>query len=358
MLRIGIIGLPASGKTSLFQALTGVEAEIGSGGKRTVHIGQAKVADLRLDELHRIFGPPRKVNAVVEYVDVAGITAGEARKAGFEGQFLGDIRSCDALLLVLRDFQTPGFPPADPRRDFRFVQEEFLLSDQMILEKREQRVAKELQKNPRPELKSEAMLLQRCLADLEKAVPLRELELTPAEDEILRPYQLLTRKPQLVVLNIAEERISAMREATAGYLREWSKPGIEIAAACASLEKEIAQLDDRSAAQFMQDLGIQSSVLDRLIRASYQLLGLISFFTVGKDECRAWTIRRGTTAQEAAGVVHSDMERGFIRAEVVSYADFIPRGNFAACRTDGVLRVEGKHYIVKDGDIIEFRFAV
>jgi GTP-binding protein YchF len=358
MLRIGIIGLPGSGKTSLFRALTGSYAEVGAGGKRAVHIGQAKVADPRLDELHRIFAPPRKVNAVVEYVDVAGITAGDARKAGFEGHFLGDVRSCDALLHVLRDFQVLGLPPADPLRDFRFAQAEFLLSDQMILEKREQRIAKELQKNPRAELKQEADVLRRCLAALEEEIPLRELEITPAEDEILRPYQLLTRKPQLVVLNLAEERISAMGEAAAGYAREWAKPGIEFASACASLEMEIAQLDDRSAAQFMQDLGIQSSALDRLIRASYHLLGLISFFTIGKDECRAWTIRRGTSAQEAAGVVHSDMERGFIRAEVVSFEDFIRRGNYAVCRTDGVLRMEGKNYIVKDGDIIEFRFAV
>ncbi len=358
MLRIGIIGLPGSGKTSLFRALTGSSAEGSAGGKRAVHIGQAKVADPRLDELHRIFKPPRKVNAIVEYVDVAGIAAGDARKAGFEGQFLGDVRSCEALLHVLRDFQTPGSPPADPLRDFRFAQQEFLLSDQMILEKREQRISKEVQKNPRPELKQEAALLRRCLAALEKEIPLRELEISPAEDEILRPYQLLTRKPQLVVLNIAEDRISAIEETAAAYAREWSSPNIEFASACASLEMEIAQLDDRSAAQFMQDLGIPSSALDRLIRASYHLLGLISFFTIGRDECRAWTIRRGTTAQEAAGAVHSDMERGFIRAEVVSYNDFIQRGNYAACRTDGVLRMEGRNYEVKDGDIIEFRFAI
>ena len=365
MLRIGMMGLPGCGKTSLFRALTGVTAHVGTGGKREVHVGQARVPDGRLSELNGVFRRPRQVNAVVEYVDVVGFASGDARRAGFresaavwEDQFLGDIRTCDALLHVLRCFEAPGLPAPDPMRDFRAAEAEILISDQIILEKRQCRLQKDLQKHPTPEGKAEQELLKRCLEGLNAEKPLRTLSIPPPERPFLKAYQPLSIKPQLVVLNVAEADIRNEAQIVARYRPQIEGPEVQVSAACASIEMEIAELDAESAKEFMADLGIESSALDRLVRASYQLLGLISFFTVGDEECRAWTVRKGLTAREAAGAVHTDMERGFIRAEVVNFADFQPRGSFAACRHDGVLKLEGKEYIVQDGDIIQFRFAV
>lgn len=358
MLRIGIVGLSGCGKTSLFRALTGASAEVGVSGKREIHVGQAKVSDVRLDTLTRVFQRGRQVNAVVEYVDVVGFTAGEASRAGFEDQFLGDIRTCDALLHVLRRFAVPGMPEFDSVRDFRIAEQEFLLSDQIILEKRQKRLEKEHQKNPTPETTAEAAIITRCLETLNAEKPLRVLEIGPHDQQFLKAYQPLTAKPQLVVVNVSEDEIQREAETIREHRCGLETPGVEIASACASIEMEIAELDAESAAEFMADLGIESSARDRLVQASYHLLGLISFFTVGDEECRAWTVRKGTTAKEAAGAVHTDMERGFIRAEVVNFDDFQSRGSFAACRDDGVLRLEGKDYPVQDGDIILFRFAV
>ncbi len=358
MLRIGLVGLPGSGKTSLFRALTGAVTAVGAAAKRELHVGQAKVPDIRLDELNRIFQPKRKVQAIVEYVDVAGMKTGETRRAALEDQFLGDLRTCDALLHVLRHFDFTGLPAAHPLHDFQLSEQELMLSDQIILEKRLDRLKKEFAKLPRTEAQRELELLQRCLAALGEEQPLRRMGLRPDETILLKSYQPLSLKPQLAVLNVAEDQIRREEEIMVALRSRIESPGVELSAACASLEMEIAQLDDASAAEFMADLGLAGSALERLLRASYHLLGLISFFTVGHDEVRAWTISRDSTARLAAGAVHTDMERGFIRAEVVHYGDFMKHGNFAACRTDGVLRQEGKDYLVQDGDIIEFRFAI
>ncbi|MFH1863195.1 MAG: DUF933 domain-containing protein [bacterium] len=359
MLRIGIVGLSGCGKTSLFRALTPVRAvEIGAIGKRETHLGQATVPDPRLDELNLIFQRPKLIHTSVEYVDVGGLAPGEAAKAALEGSFLAEIRTCDALLQVLRKFSLPGFAEPDPARDFRSAEQEFLLADQIILEKRLERLRKEAQKNPQSELKRKAELLERCLVTLNQERPLRELDLPAIDEPFLRPYQPLTLKPQLVVINLPEDEVAAIDEIAVQFRPQIGGEGVEIAATCASIEMEIAQLDEESACEFRSDLGITTSALDRLIQASYRLLGLISFFTIKGDECRAWTLKRGKNAREAAGVVHTDMERGFIRAEVVNFGDFQQHGSFAACRSAGVLRLEGRNYIVQDGDIIEFRFAV
>ncbi|MCX6641662.1 MAG: redox-regulated ATPase YchF [bacterium] len=359
MLRIGIVGAPGSGKTSLFKALTpSTGVEVGARGKREIHIGQAKVQDPRLDELTRIFHPERKVNAIVEYVDMAGFTKGEASRSGFEAQFLGEIRTCEALLHVVRSFPYPGLPEADPLRDYSIDLQEFILSDHIILEKRLERLKKDTMKNPRPDAAKEIELLDRCLVALAEEKPLRTLQLSLIESMLLKSYQPLTLKPDLIVVNVAETQVSEVEAVAAKYRPTLEGTGSQVVAACSMIEMEIAELDESSAREFMDDLGIETSALDRLVTASYQLLGLISFFTVGDDEVRAWTIPAGTNARSAAGAVHSDMERGFIRADVVGYVDFIARGNLAACRKDGVQRLEGKDYIVKDGDIIEVRFAV
>jgi hypothetical protein len=359
MLRIGIVGQPGCGKTALFKALApSAEVEVGAGGKREVHIGQARVPDPRLDELNRVFQRPKQVNAVVEYVDVVGFSRGEASRSGYEAQFLGDIRTCEALMHVLRHFEIPGRPNPDPLRDHRADFEEFLLSDQIILEKRLERLQRDVQKNPLPEYTAEISLMERCLATLSEEKPLRSLDFSAQDLSFLKAYQPLTAKPELVVINLSEDDIGQAEKIITDYRAKIGAPGVEVSAACASLEMEIAELDPESAREFMDDLGIETSALERLIQASHRLLGLISFFTVGDEEVRAWTIPRGTAAREAAGSVHSDMERGFIRAEVVNFADFQPRGSFAACRSDGVLRLEGKDYVVQDGDIIQFRFAV
>jgi len=365
MLRIGLTGLPGCGKTTLFQALTGIATHIGAAAKREVHVGQAKVPDPRLEDLNRVFQKPKAIPAIVEYVDVAGFSAGDARRAGFresatswEDQFLGDLRTCDALLQVLRGFDAPGLSPADPLRDFRSAEAEFILSDQIILEKRQSRLQRDLHKHPAAEVKAELELLDRCLNALNQEKPLRTIALSPADMPFLKAYAPLSIKPQLAVLNVSEDDVRRESELIQNLRPQIGSPCVHLSAVCATLEMEIAQLDPDSARQFMEDLGIESSALDRLVRASYELLGLISFFTIGDAEVRAWTIRRGSTAREAAGVVHTDMERGFIRAEVVNFADFQPRGGFAACRHDGVLHLQGKEYMVQDGDIIQFRFAI
>ncbi|RJP79886.1 MAG: redox-regulated ATPase YchF [Candidatus Zixiibacteriota bacterium] len=360
MLRLGIVGLPGSGKTSLFRALTGVVAEIGAAGRREIHVGQAKVPDARLDRLFALYQPRKETPAVVEYVDVAGIKAGETSRSGLEDQFLGDLRTCEALLAVLRHFEAPGLPLPDPARDFRTLEQEFILSDHIILEKRLHRVKKDIQKLPnRAEANREIELLERCLEAMEQEIPLRRLGLKPEEMVLLKSYQPLSLKPVLAVLNVGEEDIRREGEILDRYRPAIEGPGVELAAACASIEMEIAQLDPASAREFMDDLGIAESALDRLVRASYHLLGLISFFTIGHDEVRAWTIPRGERARQAAGEIHSDLERGFIRAEVVHFDDFMAQeGSMPACRAQGLLRQEGKDYIVQDGDIMEVRFAV
>lgn len=359
MLRIGIVGPSGCGKTSLFKALAPASsAEVGAGGKREVHIGQTKVPDSRLDILFSIFQRKKKVNAIIEYIDVVGFSRGDAAKSGYEAQFLGEIRTCDVLLHVLRNFNLPGLPPPNPVADYRSDLQEFLLSDQIIIEKRHERLQKERQKNPGAASEGEITLMERCLEALSNEVPIRSLDLSPQDHSLLKAFQPLTEKPELVVINIAEEDVAKAADITTSIRPAIVQPKVEISTVCASLEMEIAELDADSAKEFMDDLGIESSALDRIIRSSYQLLGLISFFTVGSDECRAWTVPRNTKAKEAAGAVHSDMERGFIRAEVVHFNDFQPRGSYAACRQDGVLRLEGKDYIVQDGDIIEFRFAI
>src|SRR4249919_3765914 len=329
MLRAGLIGFPSSGRSALFELLTSVKEPSRSGGKSDANVGVARVPDERLDKLTALFNPRKRVPATVEFADIAGPSTGRTG-----AQALLDVapfRNADALLHVVRMFRDPSVPhpsgAVDPGRDVRQMEDEVILADLGVVERRLERLERDLKKTNTPELRKEQEILIRCRAALEEGRPLRALQLDSDDAKRLRGFQFLSG--------------SATR-------------AVPI---CAKIELEIAQLDEGDAAAFMSDLGLRESGLDRVIRASYDLLGYISFFTVGEDENRAWSIPRGTNAQHAAGEIHSDIARGFIRAEVVAYTALMGRGSMAACRDHGEVRLEGKEYVVQDGDIINFRFA-
>jgi GTP-binding protein YchF len=361
MLRAGLIGFSGVGKTALFQLLTSVREAPRPGGKTDANVGVSRVPDERLDRLTALFNPRKRVPATVEFADIAGAATGRAN-----AQALLDVaafRNADALLHVVRMFRDPAVPhPAggvDPARDVRAMEDELILADLGVVERRLERLERDLKKGSNPDLRKEHDVLTVCRAALEGGQPLRTLTLAPDDQKRLRGFQFLSAKPLLLVLNLDEADLPRADDAVAlagleGFVSGAATRAVPI---CAKIELEIAQLDEADARAFMQDLGLRESGLDRVIRASYDLLGYISFFTVGDDECRAWSIPRDTAAVLAAGEIHSDISRGFIRAEVVRYASLLERGSLAACRDRGELRLEGKDYVVVDGDVINFRHA-
>jgi GTP-binding protein YchF len=356
MLRAGLIGLPSSGKTTLFQLMTSAREAPRTQGKAEANVGISRVPDVRLDELTALFQPQKRVPATVEFADMA---AGRG-----EAKTLLDVvayRNADALLHVVRAFRDAAVAhPAgsiDPLRDVRTVEEEVILADLAVAEKRLERLAKDLKKSQSVDLLREQATLATCTAALEAGRALRTLDLSGEDAHRLRGFQFLSAKPLLVVLNLDESDLAhttAPAAALASWLTDAHAASVGV---CAKIELEIAQLDPPDAAAFLADLGLAESGLDRVIRAAYDLLGYISFFTVGDDECRAWSIPRGTPAHDAAGAIHSDIQRGFIRAEVVACDRLLARGSLAACRDHGELRLEGKDYPVADGDVITFRHA-
>jgi hypothetical protein len=359
--KICIVGLPQSGKSSLFSALTGASAETAA-AKGADPIAVVKVPDPRLERLAGIFEPKKKTAAAIEFVELQGLSTGEPKRTTFSEQFLGKLRTADALLAVVRSFRDPAVPhpldSVDARRDLAFIETELLLSDLAIAESRIERLRKQIAAKRSDHDLRELAALEKCKASLEAETPLRRLDLSDDEETLLRGFRFLTRKPLIVVVNLDEDEIRAEAEVLAPFA-DWASEARSAAVGLsARLESEICRLLDQDAPQFRSDFGIGSSALDRLIATAYRMMGLISFFTVGGDEVKAWTVSQGTMATRAAGVVHSDIERGFIRAEVVSYEHFVARGDIAGCRTDGTLRLEGKAYPVRDGDIINFRFAV
>ncbi len=362
MLRAGLIGFPASGKTALFQLLTSAREAPRPSGKQEAHVGVSRVPDERLDRLTELFKPKKHVPATVEFADMGGAAGAKTGAAALLD--VAAFRNADALLHVVRMFRDPAVPHAagsvDPARDVRTMEDEMILADLGVVERRLERLERDLKKGGgTPELRKEQELLLRCKATLEDGRPLRSLELAHEESKLLRGFQLLSAKPLLLVLNIDEADLSQVENAAAlAGVQEFVKGShTRAVAVCAKIELEIAQLDTADAVAFLADLGLKQSGLDRVIRASYDLLGYISFFTVGEDENRAWSIPRGTKAQDAAGEIHTDIQRGFIRAEVVRYDHLLDRRSIAACREHGELRLEGKEYVVLDGDVINFRHA-
>src|SRR5829696_4530477 len=362
MLRAGLIGFPASGKTALFQLLTSAREAPRAGGRQEAHVGVSRVPDERLDRLTELFKPRKHTPATVEFADMGGAAAGKTGAAALLD--VAPFRNADALLHVVRMFRDPSVPHAtgsiDPARDVRTMEDEVILADLGVVERRLERLERDLKKaGAAAELKKEQEILQRCRALLEEGKPLRDLALPPDDARRLRGFQFLSAKPLLIVLNLDEEDLPKADDAAAlaglqDFVRGANTRAVPI---CAKIELEIAQLDPADAAAFMADLGLRESGLDRVIRASYDLLGYISFFTVGEDENRAWSIPRGTNAQNAAGEIHTDIQRGFIRAEVCRYEHLLARGSLAALRDHAELRLEGKEYIVLDGDVINFRHA-
>jgi GTP-binding protein YchF len=361
MLRAGLFGFPSAGKTALFQLLTSAREAPRAGGKAEANVGVSRVPDERLDRLTALFNPRKHVPATVEFADVAGTSAGQTGAQALLD--LAPFRNADALLHVVRMFRDPSVPhPAgsvDPSRDVRTMEDELILADLGVVEKRLERLERDLKKGNNADLRREQEILARCKTALEAGQPLRALGLTGDDAKRLRGFQFLSAKPLLLVLNLDEADLPQADNAVrlAGLESFMSGAATRAVPICAKIELEIAQLDPADAAAFMTDLGLHESGLDRVIRGSYDLLGYISFFTVGEDECRAWSIPRNTTAVLAAGEIHSDISRGFIRAEVVGYDQLIARGTLAACREHGELRLEGKEYVVQDGDVINFRHA-
>jgi len=360
MLRAGLIGYPSAGKTTLFQLMTGVQdGPRAARGKTDANVGISKVPDARLDRLTALFNPRKRVPATVEFADSA--VGGRS-----DASFLLDVapfRNADALLHVLRAFRDASVPhPAssiDPARDAQSMEEELILADLGVVERRLERLERDLKKSASAELRKAQEVLPACRAALEEGRPLRTLGLTGEDAKRLRGFQFLSAKPLLLVINLDEADVAQADRAvaSAGLDRFFATATAGAVGVCGKIELEVAQLEPADAAAFLADLGLRESGLDRVIRAGYDLLGYMSFFTVCEDECRAWSIPRGTPAHLAAGEVHTDMARGFIRAEVVTCDALLSRGSLAACREHGELRLEGKDYLVQDGDVINFRFA-
>ena len=362
-MEIGIVGLLLSGKTTLFSTLTGQDlTEQQSGRKIEIHRGVVKVPDSRLDELFKIFKPKKEVYATIEYIEVGGIEKEKIKTHDFDSQFLQLLKNTDLLCVVVRGFENEYYPhPAgsiDSLRDFQIVETEFVLSDLSIVENRIERLEKQAMKAKDPEGLKELELMKRCLPWLESEKPLREMDFSGEELLKIRGFNFLSVKPILVVVNIDENDLQKQDEILSLFNSFNNKPNFTALSMCLKIEEEISQLDDEDAQLFLEDLGISESALNKLIHTSYDLLGLISFFTFGDPECHAWTIKKGFTALKAAGAIHTDFEKGFIRAEVINFDEFIKYKSLQKCRDQGILRLEGKNYIVKDGDMLTIRFNI
>jgi len=359
---IGIIGLAKSGRTTIFNALTTGKADTGN---PTSHVGIAKVPEPRLNTLADILHPKRVVPAEVRYIDIGASVKSLAEEKAPSDQFLGQISNVDTLINVVRAFTNESIPhpegSLDVKRDIAAMNLELAFYDLAIIEKRLKRIEDSLKGAKPPErqtLLREQELLARIRSSLEKDIPVRELNLTKDEAKAIAGYQFLTAKPLLILVNIGEEQLPQSAPLEAELNSNFSRPKCRLISVCGKLEMELGQLENSAADELRADFGISESGLDRIIKVSYELLGLISFFTTVSGEVKAWSIKHGTEAVKAAGKIHSDMERGFIRAEVISHNDFVKCGSLGEARKKGLLRLEGKNYIVQDGDIINFLFNV
>ena len=358
---IGIVGLAQSGKTTIFNALTGGKTDTKS---LTPHIGIAKVPEPRLQVLADRLHPKKVIPAEVSYIDI-GASVKESGGKGVGGQILNQLASADALINVVRSFVDESVPhiegSLDVDRDIATANLELTLHDLGIISRRLERIEESLKAAKRAERQSllpEQKLLGRLKSGLEKELPIREMGLSADETKLIANYQFLTAKPRLIVVNIGEEQIAQAQKMQEELNARYGRAGSRVITLCGELEMEIRQLDDEAAEAFRAEYGLPEAGLEHVVQLSYELLGLISFFTTVSDEMRAWSIPRGTTALKAAGKIHSDMERGFIRAEVISYDDLLKCGTMAEAHKKGLLRLEGKGYIVQDGDVITFLFNV
>ncbi len=359
-MRLGIIGLPNSGKTTIFNALTGSNIETGAaaGGRFEVHTAVVNVPDPRVDRLSALYKPKKTTYTQVTYADIAGLDKGVG-EGGIKGQFRNELAQVDGYLHVVRAFEDDSVPhpyeTVDAARDVEILDNEFLLTDLVTVETRMERIQTELRtkgRNVSAAVTTENELMQQIKEHLESEKPLRDFDLTPEQEKSLRGYGFLTQKPTLVVLNMGEEA------ADPASLLTYTHRDTRVVGLQGKIEAEIAQLDPEDAEMFMTEYGISERGAEKVIRLSYELMAIQSFFTVGEDEVRAWSIPIGATAPEAAGAIHSDLQKGFIRAEVMPYEDLITAGSEAALKSAGKFRLEGREYIVQDGDIVHIRFNV
>ena len=365
-MQLGIIGLARSGKTTIFNAVTRGSAQVGAYSSSTQpNVGVVQVPDERVDKLAEMYRPKKKTYATIQYVDFPAAGESFGKGQGPAGKFINELARMDALIHVVRAFEDDTVPhpevTIDPHRDIATMDLELAFADLAIIERRLDRLETEMRSvkaGERDQMNRLKEVLERMKAGLESDVPIRAQELSEEDWRLLEGSQFLTARPLLLIINIGENDLPRRKEIEAEFRERYRGPGRDVAVFCGKFEMELNELDEEAAAEFRESVGVTESGMAEAIRASYALLGLISFLTAGPDECRAWTIRKGATAPEAAGKIHSDLQRGFIRAEVISFDDLVAAGSEAEAKKRGLVRTEGKNYVVQDGDVLHILFNV